>query len=185
MMRRSLALAVSVLGLAACNGSDTTAPRLQAADAAARYFGGILHNGWPVPGSAGDAVTATAKPTQSLQCSVSAPLTGMARIGPAGGMMDIGPHRLIIPAGALTTDVDVKGVVPAGNTLQIQFYPEGLHFNKPAGLILDASSCAGVPDVVYINEKGGENEVIHAIFSEWWHVIAAPLDHFSMYVLMV
>jgi hypothetical protein len=171
------------LAAAACTNSDATAPRSSGL-LDNRTYSGAWHDGAHVPGSAGHAGS-TAAQSQALQCSVPAPLTGSARIGPSGGVLDVGPHRLIIPAGALTHDVDVRGEVPAGNTMQIQFYPEGLQFKKPAGLILDASSCNGVPDVLYMNEQGGSNEIIEAIFSEWWHAIAAPIDHFSLYVLMV
>lgn len=177
MMRRRFTALALVVSIAACGSTDTTAPPLRATAGASRD----LHDGRMVPGSMGNAESSG----QPVACTVPAALTGSALIGPSGGELDVGPHRLIIPPGALTAVTLVSGTVPAGSTIRIDFEPEGLQFKKPAGLILDASSCAGVPNVVYLNEDGGIEEHIEAIFSNWWHTIAAPIDHFSGYMLEV
>jgi hypothetical protein len=183
MLRRRHILACAAIALAACSSTDSTAPTRVAAPSTASFaYGGDTHNGYPVPGTSGNASASTKTP---LQCSVATTLTGSAVIGPNGGVLDVGPHRLIVPPGALTTTRTLSATVPAGNSIQIQFAPEGLHFQKPAGLILDASSCGSVPNAVYIDEIGGENEHLTAIFSNWWHVIAVPLDHFSLYAIDV
>jgi hypothetical protein len=177
MMRRRFTTLASLVLLGAC--ADTTAPRLQPAAAPPSFS--EQHDGLFVPGSGGNAV-ASAKP---VACNIDAPLTGSALIGANGGVLNVGPHRLIIPPGALDRDTWVSGSVPAGNSLRIDFQPEGLQFRKPAGLILDASSCGDVPNIVYLDEQGGIAEHIEAIFSNWWHTIAAPIDHFSGYMLEV
>jgi hypothetical protein len=179
MMRRCVATLTLLLSVAACSSTESTAPQRSAATGASFSE---LHDGLMVPGSGGNASTAADRP---LACMVPAALTDSALIGPSGGELDVGPHRLIIPPGALTTTMWLSGTVPAGNSLRIDFQPEGLQFKKPAGLILDASSCADVPNIVYLNEDGGIEEHIQAIFSNWWHTIAAPIDHFSGYMLEV
>jgi len=106
-------------------------------------------------------------------------------VGPDGGELDIGPHRLIIPPGALATPTQISGSIDAGPTVVIHFEPTGLQFKKPAGLIFDASSCTDVPNALYLDEIGDELEEIPAVYSNWWHTIAAPIDHFSNYALEV
>jgi len=179
--------AATLAALAACSSTESTAPAARAPQPATALadFGGDWHDGLPVPGSSGNASTNAGSGAHNnpVQCNVTAAYDVTKVIGPSGGMLQVGPHELIIPPGALTTDIPVRGVAPAGDAITIQFFPEGLHFKKPAGLILDASSCATVPDVLYISEIAGENELIEALYSNWWHLVAAPLDHFSQYML--
>lgn len=175
------------ISLAACNGADTTAPSRSSATASANYTttGGAIHDGHLIPGSNGKAGLAPSASKQPLPCNVVAPLSGSAIVGPRGGTLDIGPHRLTIPAGALTVPTRISGSIDAGPTVVIHFQPTGLQFKKPAGLIFDASSCGQVPNALYFDELGGQLEVIPAVFSNWWHTIAAPIDHFSNYALEV
>jgi hypothetical protein len=179
MMRRRFTALTLLLSIAACSSTESTAPQ-QAAPSGPSFI--ELHDGHVVPGSGGDASEVAGQP---LACNVPTTLTDSALIGSSGGELDVGPHRLIIPPGALTADTWVSGTVPAGNSIRIDFQPEGLQFKKPAGLILDASTCADAPNIVYLNEDGGIEEHIEAIFSNWWHTIAAPIDHFSGYMLEV
>jgi len=178
MMRRWLPLlAIATLGAgSACGGPDATAPaRVGAATPAAAD-----KRGNP-PGSVG-APKIIANGNGGLQgCTPRDPQYGTATIGPSGGELDVGPNRLIIPAGALTTTVTVAGTTPSDADPTIHFEPHGLQFKKPAGLILDASNCTDVPAVVYINEIGAAGPPIPAIYSTWWHTVAAPIDHFSDY----
>lgn len=188
MKRRFLVLGCATATLAAltaltaCSSGDSVAPtvRTPAPATPSFTFGGDWHDGNPVPGSSGNASNAH---TQPIACTIATGDSVTKIIGASGGEIDAGPSHLIIPPGALTKDTAVTAVVPAGNTIVVKFSPQGLHFKKPAGLILDASTCTKVPDVLYINEVGGENELITAIYANWWHVVAAPLDHFSQYML--
>jgi hypothetical protein len=193
MMRRRFSLFLSLALLAGCAAGDTTAPGARRAPGGiVRDYGGgsgARDNNHipptpPPPGSVGRAGTASGSGNR-LACDVPSDLNGAAIIGPEGGTLDIGPHRLIIPAGALTKKVAVSGFIPAGSTIEVHFEPHGLQFRKPAGLILNSSSCADAPVVVYLNEVGVVAERIKAIFSSWWHAIAAPIDHFSVYALEV
>ncbi|MDB4875240.1 MAG: hypothetical protein JWM41_1686 [Gemmatimonadetes bacterium] len=183
MMRRRLSLIAALFSIGACSTTGSTAPLRTEPDRGAAGAPSFTyeHDGRLVPGSGGQAAAST----QPLQCSVEAPLFGTALIGASGGILDVGRHRLIIPAGALDRDTWVSGSVAAGSTFRIDFAPHGLQFRKPAGLILDASACTAVPNIVYLDEDGGIAEHIAAIFSNWWHVIAAPIDHFSGYMLEV
>jgi hypothetical protein len=186
MMRRRLSLLAAVVLVAACNASDSTAPQSNRDHAAANRSSmvGYIHDGHMIPGSGGLAGAATQE-HHPLACSVPVALWGSAIIGAKGGELVVGTHRLIVPAGALTEDTQLSATVPAGSLMEIHFEPHGLQFKKPAGLVIDASACGEVPNVVYLDEMGGIAEHIRAVFSTWWHTIAAPIDHFSGYMLEV
>lgn len=184
MSRCRFILAAAALVLAACSGTDLTAPtRSMAPTSAVR---GV------VPGSNGNGSNSSGA-LKALPCNVLSPVNGSARIGSSGGVLYIGPHRLIVPAGALTKDTTITGKVyspsptlgSADGSVVIEFQPTGLHFKKPAGLIFDASSCGPVPSVIYLNPLTGGGDPIQAIYSNWWHTIAAPIEHFSQYMLAV
>jgi hypothetical protein len=178
MIRRfSTLLAVATLAVGlACAGSDATAPTQLAATGRAS-----ADKGGSTPGSVGGPHIITNGLGGLQGCTPRDPQYGTATIGPNGGELDVGPNRLIIPAGALTETVVISGTSPADGTPTIYFEPHGLQFKKSAGLIVDASNCTDVPAVVYINEIGVVSDPIPAIYSTWWHTVAAPIDHFSGY----
>jgi hypothetical protein len=134
-------------------------------------------------GKAGLPATTTNFKGRVLNCTPTEASYGSALIGPAGGDLIIGTHRLIVPAGALTKFVEISGTVPSGETFRIDLQPHGLQFKKPAGLILDASSCASVPTIVYLLDDLYPQEPIPAVYSHFWHTIAAPIWHFSGYAI--
>ena len=180
MSRCRFILIGAALVLSACSGADIAAP--------ARSLTPTAADRGVVPGSNGDGSNSTG--AHALACNIPSPLNGSAIIGPRGGILDVGTHRLIVPPGALISETTITGKVyttsPNFNSINgsvvIEFEPTGLHFKKPAGLIFDASSCGSVPDVVYLNPVG-TNELIPAVYSSWWHTIAAPIEHFSQYAI--
>ena len=64
-------------------------------------------------------------------------------IGPEGGTLVVGPHRLTIPAGALSAPVLITAEAPVGTVNSVQLQPEGLQFaaGKPAKLTLSYANC--------------------------------------------
>jgi hypothetical protein len=181
MSRRLLALGFTAVALAACSSVDSTAPTARAPQQQASFdAGGIPHNG-------GGKGPKSEHPSPA-SCVVSSPLSGSARIGPLGGILDVGPHHVIVPPGALGKTVTLTGFVPAGNKLQIELGPEGLEFNRPALLILDTSGCSNLPATLYIDyvdQDGNLLQRIQAVFSAVLHIIVAPIEHFSIYAFDV
>ncbi|HEX7939720.1 MAG TPA: hypothetical protein VF483_12110 [Gemmatimonadaceae bacterium] len=119
-------------------------------------------------------------------CESHGPASASADIGPSGGIIAVGNARLILPAGALSTTVHVTASQPGGHNAMVTFEPSGLQFKKPAGLQFDVSGCdVGdyTPDVVYMNDEGVIVERIDAVYSNYWHQVAAPINHFSNYAL--
>lgn len=173
--RRSAIFALVLVG--ACSGAESTAPRSLAAGPAA-----LADRGSGDGGQAGDASGGTGHP---LACLVQTSLSGSVLVGAGGGELVVGPHRLIIPPGAVTTPTRISGTVPAGNTLQIHFEPSGLHFNRPAVLVLDAASCGQMPTLLWIDEQGGTLDRIRGVYSRWFHTVTGLIEHFSVYALDV
>jgi hypothetical protein len=135
-----------------------------------------------------------ANPNQNVRlvrCDFHDAYAGSADIGPRGGILRVGPHILIVPPGALTRTTRIWGDAPAGETVEIKFRvdfgPEGQQFRKPAGLLLNAQGCDipeyYPPDVVYLSPTGEVLERIDAVYSNYWHTVAAPIEHFSGYAL--
>src|SRR5919202_4893107 len=49
-------------------------------------------------------------------------------VGPAGGVIKVGPHSLVIPAGALDRTVAITASTKPSDHVQVDFQPEGLRF---------------------------------------------------------
>jgi len=174
-MRKLIISALALAAAAACTGDAVTAPPVGANAPAVANWG-------TPPGSrrTPDALSGKFTP---LNCSPRHEATGSALIGPSGGILRIGNNRLIVPAGALTQKVLISGTVPEGKPFQVNLEPHGLQFRKAAGLIIDATSCIDVPNIVYLIDQYTVSEPILAVYSSWWKAIACPIWHFSGYAI--
>ena len=173
--------------LSACRMNDTAAPR---AGRLTRDFDDSSDVEFHIPGSrrSPSSLSWDSDKGQVLACSRRAAQTGSAIIGPNGGTLVVGNNQLIIPPGALEEETLITGTVPSDTIASIHFEPEGLRFRKPAGLQLDASGCQradGQPSILYLDEHGNVLEKIDAVYSNWWHSVAAPIQHFSVYAIGV
>jgi hypothetical protein len=180
MINTRLLPALILVAAASCTGDAPTAPAATNASSATANYGSY----GSTPGSRrhSDAKSGVFTP---INCVPRRSSQGSAVIGPSGGTLWIGKHRLIVPPGALTRSVRISGTVPEGKPLQIDLQPHGLQFRKPAGLILDASSCVNVPTIVYLDDIYAVSTPIPAIYSNWWHTIACPIWHFSGYAILL
>ena len=121
-----------------------------------------------------------------LSCSaVEEPDTTIRTVGSDGGTIEVGRHRLYIPAGALTSNVRITAREIAGPYREVDFQPQGLVFSRPVTLKLSYDGCdrpMALQKVVYLNETGGL--VPQASFdddSDEW--VFASLQHFSQYAV--
>jgi hypothetical protein len=77
-------------------------------------------------------------------------------IGPEGGEIDLGAHKLAIPAGALAEPTVITAEIPVSTVAAVKFSPHGLQFAKPAVLTLNYGHCsapAGVAETAaYFDE---------------------------------
>lgn len=108
-------------------------------------------------------------------------------IGPGGGDLSIGPHKLRIPRGALKQDVVITGEIPVGLWVGVRLSPEGLTFAKPVQLTLSYKHCYLPPEhrerVAYTDDS--LNVLAYPLSRDQTKtgVVDAWLDHFSNYAI--
>src|SRR3989442_5803469 len=80
--------------------------------------------------------------TGLLGCTPMPTATATQTVGPAGGVIRIGPHALSIPAGALNTPVTITATAPSDNVNPVPFQPQGLVFQPAATLTMSYANCS-------------------------------------------
>jgi hypothetical protein len=148
----------------------------------------------PVPrGLDGSALIGSPLPSGSLSgllaCPAQPEWTDEEAIGPEGGVLRIGPHRLYIPAGALDSTVVITATAASDSAVSVLLQPEGLTFNVPARLTLDYSHCPLIASllakrIAYTTDD--LDDVIQMLRSSddlYHRKISASLDHFSRYAV--
>ncbi|HEX6964487.1 MAG TPA: hypothetical protein VF166_01735 [Gemmatimonadaceae bacterium] len=126
-----------------------------------------------------------------LSCKPQPYATATQTIGPDGGTLVIGPHRLVIPAGALSAPVQITGTAPSDNVVSVEFQPQGLQFNPDhlPRLTLDYSACGLVWNVlpkhiVYTSDNLNILEVLWgSIDNLLTDKVSANIKHFSRYAV--
>lgn len=111
-------------------------------------------------------------------------------VGTAGGTLHIGPHQLVIPAGALDHDVKIIGDAPVGTVVSVRFQPEGLKFDSrhPASLTLDYRACGLVQNLLpkRIAYTSDQLDILSYLLSVdnllTWRV-TGQVKHFSRYAV--
>jgi hypothetical protein len=165
-----LALA-ALLGLASC-ASDTTEPT-------------------PPPPQAGLVGDLLGKVTGTLLlCSPQTETTTTKVIGKAGGTITMGTHRLVIPSGALSSNVTISGTVVRGSVNSVRLEPHGLKFakSKPATLTMSYSNCllkdlAIAKKVAYTSEGLDLLAILKSLDFASEDKVQTKLDHFSRYAV--
>ena len=176
-----LALALAAVMLTSCADEAPTAPPAPAAMAPdPSLLGGLLGG---VTGTVGNL----ANTLGLVSCNVRTTHTGSAEIGPLGGVVWVGPHRLFVPPYALRERVRITAIAPKGPHVQIQFEPEGLQFRRPTLLSMSYSECSLLSPfrlkIVYVNDRLEILEVLPTLISVVTRTANAPVDHFSRYML--
>lgn len=121
-----------------------------------------------------------------LLCSPQPYAVDTEVIGPEGGVLNVGTHRLLIPGGAVSSRVTITGEQIPGSTNSVRFSPEGLQFKKPATLTMTYDNCALVllqKKIVYTTESLKILEVLKSLDLFQSKKVTAPIDHFSRYAV--
>ncbi len=107
-------------------------------------------------------------------------------IGPDGGVIVVGTHRLEIPRGALTQRVTIKAEQVTGWVNSVRLTPAGLKFQKPGKLTLSYRNCSPllvVKKVVYIDNLLRILEVLESR-DDWRNqAVTGTIKHFSRYAV--
>lgn len=171
---RLLAAGILSLGFAlgCSDGAPTTGPNASSASA----------DESSLPGPALDA--------HVLGCAPEPALHREAVVGPEGGSLQIGPHRLTIPAGALSEPVLITADRPADSVSSVVFGPEGLQFapGHPAQLTLSYASCSPVTalvphSVAYTSDGLQILQLLSSSDDPAGRRVSAELAHFSRYAV--
>ena len=109
-------------------------------------------------------------------------------VGPAGGVVVVGPHQLQVPAGALDTLTSITAVAPSDNVNRVRFAPEGLAFSPPATITMSYANCALAwwpiqRRIVYLDDLLTILDVLPSALNGSSQTVSAPLHHFSNYAV--
>lgn len=108
-------------------------------------------------------------------------------IGPDGGTLRVGPHKLVIPAGALDADQLIVATMPMGALVQVVFGPHGLNFARSAELTLSYEHCLLPANeryrLAYVNESLQILELPPSKNNKVEDKVVGLIDHFSSYMI--
>ncbi len=144
------------------------------------------------PNLVGDLVGGVVNTVQGLllQCTPQPYASNVKTVGYAGGVLRAGPHTLIIPKGALSTNTVITMEAPVAPRAQVTFKPHGLKFgnwSKPV-LTLSYQHCSGLgmllpKQIVYTDDLLKILETLISLELKQTKTVSAPLSHFSSYVV--
>jgi hypothetical protein len=122
-----------------------------------------------------------------LRCEPQKRVVVQKRIGRKGGDINIGKHKLVVPEGALSEEVEITAVSSGSSLVDLQFEPHGLHFNEPVQLTLSYEHCilpdAYVNSVVYLGNGNQILEFPPSVDDADADEVTALTDHFSGYAV--
>jgi hypothetical protein len=107
-------------------------------------------------------------------------------IGPAGGQLLVGNHKLTIPAGALSQEVAIVMEQIEGTVNSVRLSPEGLHFAIPAILSLSYKNCPTnwhYKRIVYTDESLNILELLLSLDFNKASQVKGLIYHFSRYAV--
>lgn len=148
--------------------------------------GGTQSDGGLLGGLLDGAVSTVLDATDLLVCSSQPYQVARKTIGYEGGMIQVGSHTLVIPRGALRRQTTITAEQMPGRTNSVRFSPEGLQFERSAGLVMNYSNCLVVllkKKIVYTDENLKILEVLRSLDLFGSKTVTAPIDHFSRYAI--
>ena len=170
--RRAVLTLVLGLAVAGCDAADAPTAATQPPDA-------------PQPSAASERLSLDL--LALLGCRPLPYSSATASIGPAGGELRLGPHRLSVPQGALAAPTVITGHTLGTAVVLVRLEPSGLRFARPARLTLSYAHCGlppllGTPAIVQVDDALRLLEVLPSQLLPG-RQIAAPLEHFSNYAV--
>jgi hypothetical protein len=175
-----VALASSALLVQSCRDAGPVAPPVASIQSSANLdlLGGTL-----------STLSKVGNLVNALTCSRLPAYSAGALIGKDGGTIQVGPHEVTIPRGALSGPVYITATSPSEKVARVTLQPHGLQFDKPATLTMSYAHCTVVSSllpkkIAYV--QGGTLELINylpSLDNLLQKEVSAKLDHFSDYVL--
>lgn len=123
-----------------------------------------------------------------LRCAPLPADTAAQSVGPAGGVLQVGPHQLTIPPEALDSVVVITAVMPTDTINRVQLEPHGLSFNRKVSLQMSYANCEGpvllLPKkVVYTDGTFEILEQLPSLDDFFGRQVTGKLKHFSDYAI--
>jgi hypothetical protein len=123
-----------------------------------------------------------------LSCTPLPAASASAVIGKDGGVLQVGPHRLVIPPKALAKDVLITAEMPSESNNSIVFGPEGLQFKQAASLTMSFANCGAwgqlkALQIAYTDDLLEVKELIPSMADNRSKTITGWLEHFSRYAV--
>jgi hypothetical protein len=176
----ALALITALTGGVSCTSSeDPVAPSAASVEPPSQLLGPIGTLLSPV----GTLVSST---VDLLVCRAQPYAVSSSAIGPEGGTIVVGQHKLVIPRGALRSSVTITAEQVRGSVNSVRFSPEGLRFEKPAQLTMSYQNCLvvlGSKRIVYTNELLKILDILQTKDATRTKTVTSPIDHFSRYAV--
>ncbi len=123
-----------------------------------------------------------------LTCAPQPEVSAEQQIGPDGGTIQIGPHTLTVPAGALEAPVLITAVAPSDSAVSVRLSPEGLTFARPVRLSLSYAHCSLLARllpkrIAYTSEPLEVLQLLQSVDDLLDQRVSAGLEHFSRYAV--
>ena len=141
------------------------------------------------PAPSADLIGSLLGATGLLKCSNLPYATTTQTIGGGGGTLSVGPHRLVIPPGALAQPTTITMTLPTGLGVNaVQFQPAGLRFQKPAALTMSYANCSllGVllpKQIAYTTDNLQILYFLLSLDNVLSKTVTGTVNHFSTYVV--
>ena len=107
-------------------------------------------------------------------------------IGPAGGVVKLSKHNLVVPAGALSAMVSITAVAPWDTVNRVELRPDGLTFNQPAFLTMSYGNCKVIPQskqIAYTTDSLIILQYVPSSDTPTAKLVTGQLSHFSNYAI--
>lgn len=158
----------ATLALASCGDQAPTGPAAPAPEAS--LLGNLLQK------------------TGLLTCSPLPYDSVTQTVGYWGGTINVGPHRLYIPPGALDHNVQITAVLSADTVNAVRFEPHGLTFDRPAYLTMSYANCnllgSLLPkQIVYTDDVYSILQYLLSWDNLWGKKVTGEVHHFSQYAV--
>jgi hypothetical protein len=189
--RFSTALALlAAIVVAACGIDVPSAPQSPAAGAPSLSAGEseVLFGRRSDDDDSDDSRSGNLSNVRLFPCATPAFGSVTQRVGREGGRIEIGPHALIVPRGALRKSVEITASAPASPHVRVTFKPHGLRFRERATLVLSYKHCGSLgprrPKIAYVDDlQASILEVLRSKHNTSKKSVSTSLRHFSGYAI--
>jgi hypothetical protein len=127
--------------------------------------------------------------TGLLKCSNLPYASNTQTIGPLGGVLQAGPHSLVIPPGALLHPTTITMTAPTGLGVNaVKFQPAGLRFITPAALTMSYANCSLLgrllpKRIAYTDDNLNIISYLLSLDNLFTKTVTGKVNHFSDYVV--